>query len=409
MKAIIIGVGDELTSGQTVDTNSAYLSRRLAEQGIVTLEHRVVSDQQTAIANVIRDAAARADFVLVTGGLGPTEDDLTRQALADVMNAPLCLDPQCLADIEAFFRRINRPMAPSNRIQAMIPQGALAMRNEAGTAPGIKARLGQAHVFIVPGVPAEMKWMYDHCIVGDLPSAAGVVLHRIVHTFGRGESDLGSMIADLMKRDADPTVGTTVANGIVSIRIVSAGQTQAGAKQKSDAVVAIIKDRLGNLVLGEGDDTMASVTGQLLRAGKQTLATAESCTGGLVGQLLTANSGSSDYYLGGVVTYSNQLKQNLLGVPEELLVAHGAVSEPVASAMAEGCLRAIGSTWAISVTGIAGPTGATADKPVGLVFTALAGPQGTQVQRHVFPGSREMVRLRAALAAMNALRLALLQ
>lgn len=409
MKAIIIGVGDELVSGQTVDTNSAYLSRRLAENGIITLEHRVIGDRQDAIADVIRNAAARADYVLVTGGLGPTEDDLTRQALADVMNEPLSLDPQCLADVEGFFRRLNRPMAPSNRIQAMIPRGAQAMRNEAGTAPGIKARLGQAHVYIMPGVPSEMKWMYDHCVVGELPAESGVVLHRVVHTFGQGESNVGGVIADLMKRGADPLVGTTVANGIVSIRVVSAGQTAAGAKQKSDAIVAILRDRLGTLVVGEGDDTLAGITGGLLRENAQTLATAESCTGGLIGELLTAVSGSSNYYLGGFVTYSNQLKHKLLGVPENLLAAHGAVSEPVAAAMAQGCRRTAGSAWALSATGIAGPAGATAEKPVGLVFIGLDGPNGTQVQQHVFPGARDMVRLRAALTAINMLRLELLK
>jgi nicotinamide-nucleotide amidase len=409
MKAIILAIGDELISGQTVDTNSAYLSRRLAERGVETVEHRTVGDDKERIASAIAEAAGRVEIVVVSGGLGPTEDDLTRQAMADAMGCELQLNAECLADIEEFFRLRNRKMSPPNRAQAMIPTSAEPMRNKLGTAPGIAARIGAAQVFIVPGVPAEMKWMYDNCIAPRLPPGEGVILHHVVHTFGEGESDVGAKIADLMKRGSEPTVGTTVAAGMVSVRIISRGRTTEDARLQADLTVKTLYERLGNLIVGKGDATMPSAAGELLRKRGQTLATAESCTGGLIGEMVTSVSGSSDYYLGGFVTYSNRLKRDLLGVSEELLARHGAVSEQVAIAMAEGCRQKLGSDWAIGVTGIAGPAGGSAEKPVGLVYVALAGPEGTQVFRHVFPGARDMVRLRSALAAMNCLRLALLR
>jgi len=408
MNAIIISVGDELTSGQTVDTNSAYLSRRLAELGIATIEHRTVGDDQSAIASAVGDAAGRAELVLVSGGLGPTEDDLTRQALAQAMGRPLVANAECLRDIEEFFRVRNRTMSPANRIQAMIPETAEPMHNRAGTAPGIAARLGRAQVFVVPGVPFEMTWMYENCILPRLPRQEGVIVNHAIHTFGAGESDVGANIADLMKRGQEPVVGTTVAAGMVSVRVYARGKTIEDAKRQADDVAKVVKERLGELVVGEQDQTMASVVGELLRGKKQTLGTAESCTGGLIGEMITAVSGSSDYYLGGFVTYSNKLKEDLLGVPAKTLAEHGAVSESVAVAMAEGCRRKLACDWAIAVTGIAGPTGGTTEKPVGLVFTALAGPSGTSAARHLFPGTREVVRLRSALAAMNYLRLGLL-
>ncbi len=408
MNAVILSIGQELITGQTVDTNSAYLAQRLSGLGISTREHWTIGDDQAAIAAALRRAAAVADVVLVSGGLGPTEDDLTRQALADVLGTELVMDAKCLAELEEWFRRRERQMVPANRVQAMVPRGARAIDNRMGTAPGLAARVGAADIYIMPGVPSEMKVMYEEQIAPHLPRLGGVIHHHILHTFGTGESDIGMQIADLMKRDANPLVGTTVAAGMVSIRIITCADTDAEARDKTLAVAAEIRRRLGELVVGEGDATMASAVGELLRTRKQTLTTAESCTGGMVGTMLTGVSGSSDYYLGGVVSYANALKQSLLGVGEDLLGAHGAVSEPVAAAMADACRKRLGSDWAISITGVAGPGGGTEHKPVGLVYIGLAGPLGTEVHRSLFPGARDMIRLRAALSAMNYLRLRLL-
>ncbi|MFA6133109.1 MAG: competence/damage-inducible protein A [Phycisphaerae bacterium] len=407
MRAVILSIGDELISGKTVDTNSAYLARQLGSMGIETLAHWTLGDDQAAIAAALTAAAAVGDVVIVSGGLGPTADDLTRQGLAEAMGTGLVLDEQRLAEIEDFFRRRGREMIAANRIQAMIPAGAQAIPNKVGTAPGIAATVGGKSVYVMPGVPYEMEWMFSNAIAPLLPRQAGVILYRIVHTFGQGESDIGTAIADLMKRDRNPTVGTTVAGGLVSVRIISRGEDERQARSLASETIAAVRLRLGKLVVGVEEQTMASVVGDLLRARGASLSVAESCTGGMIGQLVTATPGASDYYLGGLVAYANQVKIRQLGVPEDLIGRHGAVSEPVAEAMANGCRAMFQSTYALSITGIAGPAGGSEDKPVGLVYIGLAGPAGTVVFRHVLPGIRDIVRLRASLTALNHLRLCL--
>jgi len=406
VNAVIISIGDELANGQTVDTNSAYLARELAARGISAVKHVTVGDDQTAIAQLLAESAAGAELVIVTGGLGPTADDLTRQALAAAMgNVPLRINAQCLADIEERFRRMNRPMADTNRMQALVPEGADPLRNEAGTAPGLHARLGETDIYIMPGVPGEMRWMFHHVVAPRLPVREGVRLHRVLHTFGEGESNIGMLIEDLMRRGSNPTVGTTVAAGLVSVRVVTHGNTMAQARDASECVMRELRRRLGDLVVGEDDQTLPQVVGDRLREAGQTLATAESCTGGLLGELLTSVAGSSAYYLGGVVSYANAVKQSLLGVESEALARHGAVSEEVARAMAQGVRRKLGSDWGVSITGVAGPGGGTETKPVGLVWLAVSGPADTRAWKLTWGGTREIIRLRAALAAMNYLRL----
>lgn len=408
MKCIILSVGDELITGKTVDTNSAYLAGKMIELGIEPLAHGTVGDDVREIADAIARAAARAGVVLVTGGLGPTEDDLTRQGLAQAMGgAELVLHEPSLARIADFFHRRNREMAPSNRIQAMFPAGSTVLENDVGTAPGLAARVGSADVYVMPGVPHEMKWMFAHGVQPRLPRPALTIRTHILHTFGRGESDIGTMIADLMRRGERTTVGTTVCSGMVSVRLIIRQPAPEQAQAEQDRVVAELRSRLGDLVVGEGEDTMAGVVGGLLRRHGQTLATAESCTGGLAGAMITTVAGSSGYYVGGVVSYSNAVKRDLLGVSQDLLDRCGAVSEEVARAMAELCRARLHSDWAIAITGIAGPGGGSQAKPVGLVYTALAGPDRTSASRHLFPGTREHIRERSAMAALNELRLAL--
>ena len=411
MKAIIIAVGDELISGKTVDTNSAYLARELTLRGIETQAHTTVGDNEEAIAAALRRAAgSEAGVVIVSGGIGPTRDDLTRQGLARAMSAELVLDEACLAHVESFFKRRHRKMVPTNRIQAMIPAGAEPLDNELGTAPGIAAKLDGTDVFILPGVPHEMRGMFAKCVCPRLPRPPVAILQRLVHAFGTGESDVGSLVADLMSdREGQTTVGTTVSAGLISVRITVRAATEELARSGADSLVADVCGRLGEMVVGTDDETMAPAVGRLLRDRHQTVATAESCTGGLVGQLLTSVSGASDYYLGGVVAYANEVKRDALGVSEEVLASHGAVSEQTAQAMAAGCREHLASDWAVSITGIAGPTGGTEEKPVGLVYVGLAGPDGVRTHRHVFTGTREHIRQRAAVTALNHLRLALMR
>ena len=411
MKAVIIAVGDELISGRTVDTNSAYLADRLARLGIETLEHATVGDDVDAIAAAIARAAGLARVVIITGGLGPTADDLTRWGLAKVMSAELRLDEACLAEIERFFQKRGRTMVPANEVQAMLPVGSEALANRTGTAPGIAAEVDGVKIYVTPGVPHEMRSMFDHVIAPRLTGGGRVILHHVVHTFGIGESDISQLIGDLMAdRSGETTVGTTVKAGMVSVRITVRAASAAGAQSDLAAMVAELRGRLASLVVGEGEgeDAMAQAVGRLLGRAGQTLATAESCTGGQVGAMITAVSGASAYYLGGIVSYANAVKSAHLDVDPALLAAEGAVSAPVARAMADGCRLRLSSTWALALTGIAGPTGGSDEKPVGTVYIALAGPCGTEVHRHVLPGDRRVIRRRASLAALNALRIALL-
>jgi len=409
VKAIILAIGDELVSGKTVDTNSAYLAGELGLLGIETVAHVTVSDDESAVRAALTRAAGQAPLVLVTGGLGPTEDDLTRHALAGAMGSELALDDACLADMEAFFALRGRTMVDANRIQAMIPVGASAIRNSCGTAAGIAATLGEAAIYIMPGVPMEMREMFRDEIAPLLPRGDVAIVQHLLHAYGTGESNIGTTIADLMTDRKGPvTVGTTVAAGLITVRITARAATVDDAHACAEAVADDVRKRLGELVVGQGEVTMAPAIGRLLSRTGQTLATAESCTGGMIGRMITDAPGASAYYVGGIIAYANEVKIAHLGVPAETLTAHGAVSEEVADAMARGCRSRFTTDWAVSVTGIAGPGGGTEDKPVGLVYIALAGPDGCTTHRHVFPGPRDQVRHRTAMAALNHLRLALL-
>ena len=412
MKAQIISTGTELTIGQAVDTNSAWLSQQLAALGIECAGHMALPDDQAAITSAITIASREAEVVLVTGGLGPTPDDLTRFALADALGVEVRLDAASLAQIEEYFRRLRRPMAETNRLQAMFPIGATPIANTCGTAPGMRVRLNRAEVFVMPGVPNEMKVMFDRDIRSALaPGGGAVILQHTLRTFGMPEAEIGDRLSDLMRRGRNPAVGTGAADLIIAIRINARGANEAEARRLLEADAAEVRARMGNAVFGEGDDTLADAVARLLISRHKTIATAESCTGGLIGVRLTDVPGSSAYFIQGFVTYANEAKQRLLGVPAEMIAAHGAVSAEVAEAMATGCRRLAGTDYALSATGIAGPTGGTAEKPVGLVYVGLAHESGTIVKElRVGPTMpRAAIRDRTAKIALNLLRLHLLE
>ncbi len=382
MKVHILSIGTELTMGQTVDTNAAWLSAQLAAVGIPCEQHITVSDDLEPIHGAIAAACRHADLVLITGGLGPTDDDLTRQALADVMGVGLELHQESLDRIAAFFATRNRSMAPANRIQAMFPRGATPIENSCGTAPGICARLGKTDIYCMPGVPREMFTMFERDILPKLRSLGGgrACVQRILRTYGGAEGEIGERIADLMKRGRNPTVGTSAADMIISIRINALAATPDEAARLAEADAREVRSRLGEWVFGEDDDTLQGAVGRVLIKSRRTISTAESCTGGLIAKRLTDVPGSSAYLMQGFVTYSNDAKNRLLGVPMDLIEKHGAVSEQVARAMAEGCRRVSNTNYAIAVTGIAGPTGGTPEKPVGLVYVGLADGDKTEVR-----------------------------
>lgn len=409
MIAEIISIGNELTTGQTVDTNAPWLAARLAEFGVTCTRQHTVADELAAIHHVIATASQRANLVLITGGLGPTPDDLTRLGLAQSMGVELDFHEESYRRIEAYFRLRKRPMHEGNRQQAMIPQGAEVLANERGTAPGMFARHNDSRIYCMPGVPTEMTWMFDTYVVPMLQETAGegVILRSIMRTFGMSESEVGEKLADLMRRDRNPTIGTSAADLIISIRILASGQTRVEAEALMSDEIQEIRERLGQVVYGEGDDTLATAVGKRLIEAKQTVATAESCTGGLIAKRLTDIPGSSAYLKQGFVTYANEAKISLLGVSEDDIHEQGAVSETVALQMAANCRERSGTDYAIGVTGIAGPGGGTKEKPVGLVFVALASPDGeTKVKEFRFGDnlSRKQIRDRTAKAALNWLR-----
>lgn len=412
MQAAIISIGTELTLGQTVDTNSAWLAQRLAEVGIETTIHLTLGDELEPIEREIRRAADAHEIVIVTGGLGPTDDDLTRQALAAAMKAPLTLHNASLVRIVEFFAKRGIAMPDANRVQAMMPAGAAAIDNTTGTAPGIRATVGRAELFALPGVPSEMRVMYERDVrpVVAARTGGGVILQMVLRTYGAAESEIGRQIADLMKRGRNPNVGTTAQEAIIGVRINARGASRRAAEQLIRADAEEVRARLGKIVFGEGDATLQTAVAELLWTKKLTVATAESCTGGLLAKRLTDVPGSSRYFLDGVVTYSNEAKTRLLSVPADLIARHGAVSSEVAKFMASSCQTISRSDYALSTTGIAGPTGDTPEKPVGLVYVGLATPGGVS-GRELRLGdhlTRDQIRDRAVKAALNMLRLELI-
>lgn len=413
MRAEIIAIGSELVSGQNLDTNSQWLSQELSNLGIVVAFHTTAGDVLADHLAAFHAAFQRVELVVITGGLGPTQDDLTREALAECAGVPLVEDLESLAAIEAMFARRNRVMTERNRLQALFPQGAIPLPNRIGTAPGIWMQMGQTTIVCLPGVPIEMKIMFRHEVVPRLREHGviqRVFVHRKINLFGKGESEIEAQALDLTARGRLPEVGITAHDGTISFRILGWGNTVEEAEQMIKPTAELIYERFGSLVVGEGSDDVAEgLVAQLARTGS-TLATAESCTGGLLAHMLTAIAGVSAHYQGGVVSYANLAKSELLGVPPALIDSHGAVSAEVAAAMAEGVRQRLSADIGLSTTGVAGPGGGSAEKPVGLVYVGLASPRGSKTRRLDIGSDqpREIIQSRSSKAALNWARLSLL-
>lgn len=412
----ILSIGDELTLGQNLDTNSQWLSQQLVARGITPIEHTTVADSLAATRDALLRLAASCDVLIVSGGLGPTADDLTRGALAAAMDDTLVEDPESMAQIAAWFAGRTRPMPPLNRVQALRPSRAAAIANPAGTAPGIQGMLSirgrEVDVFCLPGPPREMRPMFQRHVAPRL-RAARMVRTRALLTFGLGESEIAMRLGELMSRNQSPLVGTTASQGVVACRIRYDGAPGQGDDEAAAAIAKVeakIREVLGPYVFGVEGDSLQSVVLGLLASRGETLATVESCTGGLAGALLTEVPGSSAVYAGGFVTYSNRLKEQLVGVPGSLLApgGPGAVSRDVAEAMARGGRERLGTGWSIAITGIAGPDGGTPEKPVGTVWIAVASRDAVWSRKFLFAGERAYVRDLAASSSLAMLRLALI-
>jgi nicotinamide-nucleotide amidase len=412
MKAEIIAIGSELVSGQSLDTNSQWLSRALGMLGINVHYHTSLGDDLAENIAVFRVAIDRADLIITSGGLGPTQDDLTREALATVAGVGLVEDAASLEAIQTLFARRNRVMSERNRVQALFPEGAEPIPNPIGTAPGIAMKVGNASIACLPGVPNEMKRMFDDQVVPWLKRqgmATRRIAHRKINLFGKGESEIEAEALDLTARGRVPEVGITASDATIAFRISAEGATDEEARQLIEPTAAIIYERFADLIVGEGnEDVVEALVRELVRTGR-TIATAESCTGGLVAQMITSVPGASHFYPGGLVTYSNQAKADLLEVPEALLKEHGAVSPEVAGEMARLVRERFRADLGLAVTGIAGPETDDPRHPVGLVYLGLSTSDETRTRKlELGPEQpRDVIRKRAAKQALNWARLAL--
>jgi nicotinamide-nucleotide amidase len=403
----ILSTGDELLTGQVVDTNSAWLMDRLWDLGVMVRRKTLVGDDREDLLSAIGECCGRADLVIMSGGMGPTEDDLTAECVAAVLGVPLEPHQPSLEAIEARFRLLGRAMTPNNAKQARFPRGAEVHPNRFGTAPGFSVTVGRARLTCLPGVPSEFKGLCDEAVLPRLAASLGdVPAARLDKLFGVPESHADQAMRPVMDDPANRGVrfGYRAHFPEVHLKWSVSGP---GAGARADAVEAAVRALFGDAVWGTGKEELNELVVARLAARGERVALAESCTGGQVAELLTRVPGASAVLDLGVVAYADEVKSSVLGVPEALLAAHGAVSEPVARAMAEG-VRLVGrADWGVGITGIAGPSGGTPEKPVGTVHLALAGPDGTRhVARH-FRGDRERVRRFAAWEAMDLLRRAL--
>jgi nicotinamide-nucleotide amidase len=404
-RAAILSTGDELTTGRIVDTNANWLADKLFELGIDVVSVLTVGDYPDRLEWAWRQALSQADLVISTGGIGPTADDLTSETVARVLGVPLVEHAESADRIRRFFAAVGRDMPLNNLRQALIPQGAEIVPNPLGTAPGYRASQGGKHVVILPGVPREMKPMVDDTVIPWIRAQRGgdVYLARVFQTFGVTESGLDELVAGVVD-PAEGRVSFRASFPEVSVRVVVHGEPAAAERRLVD-VGDKLRAAIGEFCYGEGAaTTMEGVVGELLRQKGRTVATGESCTGGLVSNRLTNVPGSSAYVRGGVVAYANEAKQTLLGVSETTLRVHGAVSEETAGEMAVGARRALGADIAVSTTGIAGPDGGTKEKPVGTVCFGLATPDETITMRHQLWGTRDWVKLVASQIALEWIR-----
>ncbi|MBU2701927.1 nicotinamide-nucleotide amidase [Sporomusaceae bacterium BoRhaA] len=403
----LVSTGTELLLGQIVNTNAVFLAQHLNEMGFDVLYQTTVGDNRNRMTQVLETALARADIVITTGGLGPTQGDITKEVTAKLLNLPLVLHEPSLERIHKFFQCRQIPMADNNKRQAFVAQGAIILDNERGTAPGTIVDVNGKIVIHLPGPPSECEHMFTRSVVPYLQKnfgQQGIIVSKILRTYGLGESSLEEAIKDYILAQSNPTIALLVRSGEVIIRLTA----KAASREQAETLIAglekLIRERVGDYIFGINQDTLEEILGQHLTEKELTVALAESCTGGLVTSRLTDVPGSSVYLKGSIVSYSNEVKMNAIHVEKAVLEKYGAVSEETACQMAQGARNSFKTSLGVGITGIAGPGGATETKPVGLVFIAVDGPLGTKCYEYHFVGQRKEIKNRTALAALNQLR-----
>ncbi|MDR3677453.1 MAG: competence/damage-inducible protein A [Acidobacteriota bacterium] len=406
MDAEIIAVGSELLTPLHTDTNSLFLTERLNSLGIMVRFKTIVGDSKDDLAAVFGSALARSPLIVLTGGLGPTEDDLTRDVVAEVLGRPLKEAVEIRRRIEERFVRMGRPMPANNLRQAQVPEGGEWLDNRNGTAPGIWIKHKDSIVVLLPGPPRELEPLFDAACAPRLKQFASGerIKTRVYKVVGLPESEVDNLVAPIYRAYQDISTTILAALGTIEVHL----RARASTDEEAEARLAELGDKieltLGDHVYSTKGESLEEVVGMYLIMRQKTVAVAESCTGGLLAERLTRVAGSSNYFLGSMVCYANELKTRLAGVPANLIGIHGAVSKPVAQALAEGARARTGASIGVGITGIAGPTGGSPEKPVGLVFVALADERGTQVREFHFPGSRDRVRHWASQMALEMVR-----
>lgn len=414
MRAEIIAVGSELTSGSKLNSNAQWLSQELAEVGITTVAHVTIADELQPMEEAFRRSAGSSDLVIITGGLGPTLDDLTRDALSQLLGAPLELHPPSLEHVKGMFAKRNRPMPERNVQQAMFPVGSVPLPNPRGTAPGIWAEYRDpttghvCRIAALPGVPSEMKLMYRQQVLPRLDAGDRVIRRARINCFGVGESQADEILGDLTARGRDPDVGITAHEATITLRITAIGNRVDECREKIDKTREAIINRLGTYVFGEEDQELEDAVVRLLRLRRASLSSAESGTGGLLAHRLTGVPGYEVCYMGGVVVPTSAGKRDVLGVDQQLILRHGPISAEVARAMAEGCRQRMGTDFAVAVTEWPefDPENPLASAPSS--FVALAGPGVSKVEEVQHVGDPAIIKSRTAKVAMNLLRLHLI-
>jgi nicotinamide-nucleotide amidase len=403
MTAAVLSIGTELTRGELINSNAAWLSEQLTQLGFEVVEQVCVDDTESRIVEAIRRLSEGVSLIVSTGGLGPTTDDLTSQAVARALGVPLQRDHASLERIRQLFASFNRTMSASNEKQADFPEGADVLQNDVGTAPGFGVRRGACQLYFLPGVPREMKHLWSDRIVPRIARRAERTSHQIhLRTFGLPESQIGDLLAGVEGQFPGVTIGYRASFPEIEVKVLARAIDEQSAQALSERATELVRQRLGEVVFGDRDATYPSAVGRVLRDRGLTLGVAESCTGGMIGSMLTSVPGSSDYMLLDAVVYSNGAKTSLLGVSEDLLRAYGAVSEESVLAMLDGVLRISKADLGVAVTGIAGPGGGSDEKPVGTVWLAVGSQAGARLSQSLrLPGDRERIRTLAAYSALR--------
>ena len=411
LSAEIIAIGSELLTPNFVDTNSMYLTRQLNEIGISVVMKAIAGDDENYLEQALRGSLERTPIIITIGGLGPTEDDITKKIVARVLKRQLVLDDAILAAIEKRFKARGAEMPKNNARQALILTGSEVLENKNGTAPGLWISAERNNVILLPGPPSELMPMFEETCIPRLRKLAGgmALARRIFRTTGLPESALDARIAPVYQKHKNVLTTVLAKPGQVDVRLAATAKTEADADRAVQELADAIETELQEYIFGNTEQSLEEIVGGHLVAKQATISVAESCTGGMLAERLTAVDGSSRYFMSGIITYSNQSKIDLAGIPPLLLEMQGAVSEEVARGLAESVREKVGTTIGVSITGIAGPSGGSAEKPVGTVHIAVASPAGTRHQRFLFPGSRDRIRWQATQAALNMTRRVLLE